>query len=266
MEEPNPIIPPSGYPSSQHKIRARGLVKTYIDRKTTTTAFEGLDFDVVLGEFLAIVGPSGCGKTSLLRTLAGLESATAGTLIIKDAHRPGAPNVAMVFQEHGLFPWMSLRRNIVFLLEQNPAIDASQRETIAASFLERVGLSQFSEYLPHAVSGGMRQRISLARAFAFDSDILLMDEPFIFLDFQTRIVLHKLLISLWEPGKKTVVFVTHDIEEAVMLADRIVVLSAHPGRIKQILTVDLPHPRDPIATRKHADYPRHVDAAMALLT
>ena len=247
------------------EIQAKGLGKTYRDRKTQTVAFEDVTLDIYRGEFLAIVGPSGCGKTSLLRALTGLEQPSCGAVAINRAQVTHTPPFAMVFQEHGLLPWMSLRRNILFMLEQNTAMASSQRATIADSYLAQVGLSEFSHYLPHAVSGGMRQRISLARAFAFESDILVMDEPFIYLDFQTRIILHRLLISLWQPNKKTVIFVTHDIEEAVMLADRVAVFSPHPGTIRQIVNIELAHPRDPITTRKQERYTEYVDEVMGLL-
>ena len=251
--------------NEKYEIRAQGLGKAFENKKTATVAFEQLDFDVRRGEFLAVVGPSGCGKTSLLRTLAGLEAPSSGTLTFEHGERDKPPVLAMVFQEHGLLPWMSLRRNISFVLEQNPAIDGTKRDAIADAYLERVGLSEFADYLPNAVSGGMRQRVSLARAFAFEPSILLMDEPFIFLDYQTRIVLHKLLLTLWEATGKTVVFVTHDIEEAVLLADRVLVLTSHPGRIKAMSSVSLPRPRDPGLTKKHADYQSQVDAIMAFL-
>jgi len=247
------------------EIRAQGLGKVFSDKKNTTTAFDGLEFEVLRGEFLAVVGPSGCGKTSLLRTLAGLEKPTHGTLTFAGDGGAQAPNIAMVFQEHGLLPWMSLRRNITFLLEQNRAMERTKLDIIANSYLERVGLAEFGDYLPHAVSGGMRQRVSLARAFAVEPNILLMDEPFIFLDYQTRITLHTLLLTLWEASGKTVVFVTHDIDESVLLADRVMILSAHPGRIRSVIDIALPRPRNPASTRKHMDYQRQVDGVMEVL-
>lgn len=222
------------------QIRARGLGKTFRQRGRKTPAYAGLDFAVAPGEFLCLLGPSGCGKTSLLRTLAGLEEPSSGELeMASDGAQ--APRVGMVFQEHGLFPWMTVRDNVRFLLEGEAPVgglDGRVEKAIAG-----VGLTDFAGYYPHQLSGGMCQRVSIARSFAGEPDILLMDEPFVFLDYQTRLALQALLLDLWRRQRSTVVFVTHDIEEAVLLADRILVLSPRPGRIQRELTVDIPRPR-----------------------
>ncbi len=245
-------------------IHAKQLSKVFQNHDKETSAYQELTFDVRPGEFFCILGPSGCGKTTLLRTLAGLEAATNGELqITSDSNQ--AADIAMVFQEHGLFPWMSLRNNIRFLLENNPRLTKRNLDTICDGYLQKVGLGQFANHFPHQASGGMRQRVSIARAFANEPNILLMDEPFVFLDFQTRLALQQLLLTIWNETKKTVVFVTHDIEEAVLLADRIMVMSSHPGKIKTFVDIDLPRPRDALTVRKQPEYHEHVDKLLALL-
>lgn len=234
------------------------LGKTFFAKGRATVAFEDLTFHINEGEFVCVLGPSGCGKTTLLRTIAGLESPSQGELVIQPARSSGHADIGMVFQEHGLFPWMSVRDNIRFLLENNPRLAGRDIDAIADEFIGLVGLSSFSDYLPHQLSGGMRQRVSIARSFANEPDILLMDEPFVFLDYQSRLNLQSLLLNIWQRTHKTVVFVTHDIEEAVLLADRILVMHAHPGKIKTIIEVGLPRPRDVLNTRKLAAYQQHV--------
>lgn len=245
-------------------IKARQLSKTFRDHGKETSAYQELTFDVKPGEFFCILGPSGCGKTTLLRTLAGLETATNGNLEIASDSSQEA-DIAMVFQEHGLFPWMSLRNNIRFLLENNPRLAERNLDTICDYYLKKIGLTSFSHHFPHQASGGMRQRVSIARAFANEPNILLMDEPFVFLDFQTRLALQQLLLAIWNETKKTVVFVTHDIEEAVLLADRIMVMSSHPGKIKTFVDIDLPQPRNALTVRQQPEYREHVDKLLALL-
>lgn len=210
-----------------------------------------MSFNVRAGEFVAILGPSGCGKSSLLRVIAGLDEQTSGDFhIAKNSHGQHS-EIAMIFQEHGLFPWMSLRRNIAFILENNARISADKVQGITEHYLHKVGLEKHADMYPHQVSGGMRQRISIARSFANNPDILLMDEPFVFLDFQSRMLLHELLLNIWQETGKTILFVTHDIEEAVLLADRVLVLSAHPGKLRKIEEVDIRRPRDLIEIRKN---------------
>lgn len=245
-------------------IRAKQLCKIFHGHDRETTAYQDLTFDIRPGEFFCILGPSGCGKTTLLRTLARLETASSGELQIASDSNHTA-DIAMVFQEHGLFPWMNLRNNIRFLLENNPRMDERNLDTICDGYLKKIGLSQFANHFPHQASGGMRQRVSIARAFANEPNILLMDEPFVFLDYQTRLALQQLLLGIWSETKKTVAFVTHDVEEAVLLADRIMLMSAHPGKIKTFVNIDLPRPRDVLTMRKQSAYRDYVDNILVLL-
>jgi NitT/TauT family transport system ATP-binding protein len=225
------------------KISVRGLTRRFVSRARTTVALDSVDLDIADGEFLCIVGPSGCGKTTLLRTLAGLESHDEGVVDITVAN-PDAVESSMVFQDHSIFPWMSVRDNVAFGLE---AQGVSKRERWAAvqPYIEQVGLGGFERALPYQLSGGMKQRVSIARAFATDPEILYMDEPFAALDEQTKLVLQEQLLRIWESTRKTVVYVTHSIDEAIILADRIVVMSARPGRIKDMIDVTsvVPRPR-----------------------
>lgn len=239
-------------------IEARQLDKTFHSDNRLSHAYKNLSFAVAAREFYCIVGPSGCGKSTLLRTVAGLEQATKGELDVN--HSQGKPSeIAMVFQEQGLFPWMSVQKNISFLLENNPRFAGSDIKAIAGEYLDKVALSRCADMYPHELSGGMRQRVSIARAFAVDPDILLMDEPFVFLDYQTRLVLVELLLQLWLQTHKTILFVTHDIEEAVLLADRVMIMSAHPGQVKEIINIDIDHPRDIFDIKKSPDYLDYVE-------
>jgi NitT/TauT family transport system ATP-binding protein len=190
----------------------------------------------------------------LLRVIAGLEKQTEGEVSIASNGSGAESKVAMIFQEHGLFPWMSLRKNIQFVLENNAQFDAVKIKETIQHYINKVGLEKHADLYPHQVSGGMRQRISIARSFANNPDILLMDEPFVFLDYQSRMSLHELLLEIWQESGKTVVFVTHDIEEAVLLADRVLVLSAHPGQIRKIELVEIDRPRDLIEVRKNPGF------------
>jgi NitT/TauT family transport system ATP-binding protein len=212
-----------------------------------------------------VLGPSGCGKTTLLRTIAGLETPTEGELFIASAQNDLSADIGMIFQDQGLFPWMTVYRNLAFILENNAGIAKAAIPDIVTEFLTKVGLEKFSHYYPHQLSGGMKQRVSIARGFATRPEILLMDEPFVFLDFQTRLYLHALLLSLWQAQQKTVVFVTHDIEEAVLLADRIIVMTARPGTIKQIIDLELERPRDIFSVRESPDYLKYVHVITELL-
>jgi len=239
--------------------------RTFFRKEQQTIAYENLTFQIAQGEFFCILGPSGCGKTSLLRTIAGLETATSGELNIQPLNSSRPATIGMIFQEHGLFPWMTARHNIRFLLENNAHMAGRDLDAIVNEFINLVGLTKFADYFPHQLSGGMRQRISIARSFANEPDILLMDEPFVFLDYQTRCALHGLLLEIWQHKKKTLVFVTHDIEEAVFLADRVLVMSPHPGTIKTIVDINLPRPREFLALRKLSAYQDKVSELMELL-
>ena len=234
-------------------IVADKLSKRFVSDAQTLVAFQEVSFQIARGELYCIIGPSGCGKTTLLRTIAGLEDPSSGTLRIHGKQN-GGTQIGMVFQEQGLFPWMSVYSNIAFLLSNNRKFSKADIPRITDDYLKKVGLSKFARLYPHQLSGGMRQRVSIARSFAMDPEILLMDEPFVFLDYQTRLSLQELLLSLWQQTQKTIVFVTHDIEEAVLLADRLLVMTAHPGRVQRVIVNQVARPRDVIASRQHPLY------------
>ena len=212
------------------------------------TALKDISLEAGNHEFLCIVGPSGCGKSTLLDLIDGLARPTGGEIRIDGQRidRPG-PDRAMVFQAPGLLPWRTVRGNIAFAVEAVAASDRARRDELMggiASLVDLVGLTGFEDFLPGALSGGMRQRVNLARALAVDPRILLMDEPFANLDAQTRDLMQIELLRIWQAQRKTVVFVTHNIQEAVFLGDRVIVLAARPGRIQRIVPIDLPRPRD----------------------
>jgi NitT/TauT family transport system ATP-binding protein len=222
------------------KVRLRGVKKHFYVRGRQIDALAGLDLEIGRGEFFCIVGPSGCGKTTLLRILAGLERQSSGTIeVARDAVETGdhrKPLNAMVFQEQSIFPWMSVRDNVAFGLKAQ-GVGKSERYRIVDPYIRTVGLAGFEDALPHQLSGGMKQRVSIARAFANDPEILLMDEPFAALDEQTKLILQAELLRIWDETRKTVLYVTHSIDEAIVLADRILVMSARPGRIKEIVDI-----------------------------
>lgn len=228
------------------KITARGVEKTFETTGGPVHALHDFDLEVARGEFVCIVGPSGCGKSTFLRILADLEPATGGELAI---HREdeARPSNNVVFQEYAIFPWKTVRQNVVFGLQMR-GVGRRERDAVADRWLERVGLARFADAWPSQLSGGMKQRVSIARALANDPEVLLMDEPLGALDAQTRLTLQEEILRLWEETGKTVVYVTHSLEEAVLLGDRVVVMTAHPGTIKTILPVDLPRPRGIEAT------------------
>jgi NitT/TauT family transport system ATP-binding protein len=222
-------------------IEIAGLRREYASGQGSVVALDDVDLSIAPGEFVCIVGPSGCGKSTLLRILAGLDRQSSGQIRV-NADGWAVEN-AMVFQDSGLFPWMSVEKNVRFGLDTRgvPASEANPRVDAA---LKLVGLTKFRRHYPHQLSGGMRQRTAIARAFVTDPAMLLMDEPFAALDAQNRVILQAELVRLWEQTGKTVIYVTHSIEEALLLGDRTVVMTAQPGRIKQIIDVPFPHPRD----------------------
>lgn len=207
------------------------------------TALQPTTLAIADNEFVTILGPSGCGKSTLLRMIAGLDRPTTGQIRLdgKMVEGPGADR-GMVFQSYTLFPWLTVAENIAFGLNEKGMAEAEQR-AIVADYVEKVGLRGFENHYPKQLSGGMQQRTAIARALANDPGVLLLDEPFGALDNQTRALMQELLLGIWEREQKTVIFVTHDIEEAIFLATRCLVMSARPGRIKADLTIDLPHPR-----------------------
>ena len=247
-----PQGPLSPQPTGSNKIVLRGVKKRFSVGPLRIDALEGIDLEVRAGEFFCIVGPSGCGKTTLLRILAGLETKSAGKIeIARETLRSGTaarPLNSMVFQEQSIFPWKSVRDNVAFGLKAR-GFSRRERYEIAEAYIRKVGLAGFEHALPHQLSGGMKQRVSIARAFANDPELMLMDEPFAALDEQTKLVLQAELLRIWEEARKTVVYVTHSIDEAIVLADRILVMSARPGRIKDIIDIGAIFPR-----------PRHVDS------
>jgi NitT/TauT family transport system ATP-binding protein len=218
------------------------IAKTYASTNGRVTALQNLDLRVGSHEFLCIVGPSGCGKTTLLKLIAGIQTPSMGSIEFESPSPKQAPRCAMVFQDHGLFPWMTVLDNAAFGLEAQ-GIPAAERRQKADYWLKKLGLDRFSGNYPHELSGGMRQRAALGRAFLVDSPILLMDEPFSALDAQTRLLLQTELLHCWAEKRQTVVYVTHDIDEAIMLGDRILVMSRRPGRILDEYRVPLSRPR-----------------------
>lgn len=206
-------------------------------------ALQDVSLHVAENEFVCIVGPSGCGKSTFLRIIAGLETSGAGNVMFRDRKvtRPDR-QIGMVFQEYSLFPWLSVLENVAMGLKF-AGVAKKRRQTVAAQFLEVVGMSDFASAYPHELSGGMRQRVAIARAFANDPQLMLMDEPFGSLDAHTRILLQKELLRIWQTHKKTVVFVTHSVDEAIYLADRIVIMATRPGRVAEIIPVAMERPR-----------------------
>ncbi|MCF8475933.1 MAG: ABC transporter ATP-binding protein [Pseudolabrys sp.] len=225
-------------------LRINGLHKEFVAANGTVEALRGVNITINKGDFICLLGASGCGKSTLLRIIAGFEKATRGSVAVygTEVDRPG-PDRGMVFQDYALFPWLTVRDNISF----GPRQRGVPTPTVVKEtdrFLDMVGLADFADRYPHQLSGGMKQRVAIARVLANDTDILLMDEPFGALDALTRSKLQEELIDIWKATKLTVIFVTHSVEEAIVLADQVVVMTAGPGRIDCQLDIDLPRPRD----------------------
>jgi NitT/TauT family transport system ATP-binding protein len=225
-------------------IRIRDLRKVF----GQLIAIDGVSLDIAPGEFFMIVGPSGCGKTTLLRILAGLDSVTSGAIEIETPHSQRPVN-SMIFQGDSIFPWMTVWDNAAYGLKMRRVPSSTVKEVVG-HYLARTGLTRFAKYYPHQLSGGMRQRVSIARAFANDPEILLMDEPFSALDAQNKLLLQEELLHIWEEHKKTVVFITHSVDEAVFLGDRIMVMTAQPGKVKTFVPVPLARPRNIMELQK----------------
>ncbi|MEH2482666.1 NitT/TauT family transport system ATP-binding protein [Nitrobacteraceae bacterium AZCC 2146] len=230
------------------KISLRDVTR----RHGANLALDRITLDIPASTFFVVVGPSGCGKTTLLRMLAGLDAPTEGEIRIANP-QPGHPQNAMVFQGDSLFPWMTVWENAAYGLKMRNVASARITEVVG-HYLNKTGMYGARALYPHQLSGGMRQRVSIARAFANDPDILLMDEPFSALDEQNKTLLHEELLRIWEETRKTVVFITHSVDEAVTLGDRIMVMTAGPGRIKTIVNVDLPRPRNVVELRHTPAY------------
>jgi NitT/TauT family transport system ATP-binding protein len=231
-----------GSPTNGYKLRAAQLGVTYARDGNSVAALEGINLDIQDGEFICVVGPSGCGKSTLLNTMGGFLAPTTGSVSIDgEAVRGPDPRRILVFQERGVFPWLTVEGNIGFGLSKLPA---AEREKRIAHYVQLVRLQGFEHAYPSDLSGGMRQRLQVARALAVNPDILLLDEPFGALDSITRVIMRGELLRIWQTERRTIVCVTHDIDEAVQLADRVVVLSSRPAKIQEILTIDIPHPRN----------------------
>lgn len=225
-----------------YKLRAQRLGVVYERDGTRVSALEGINLDIRDGEFICVVGPSGCGKSTLLNVMGGFLSPTSGSVTI-DGEKVTGPDQRriLVFQERGVFPWLTVEGNIGFGLAK---LSRAEREQRIAHYVQLVRLQGFEHTYPSDLSGGMRQRLQVARALAVNPDILFLDEPFGALDSITRVIMRGELLRIWQTERRTIVFVTHDIDEAVQLADRVVVLSSRPAKIQEVLPIDIPHPRN----------------------
>jgi ABC-type nitrate/sulfonate/bicarbonate transport system ATPase subunit len=224
------------------KLRAQHVDMVFARDGKNTAVLDNINLDVRDGEFICLVGPSGCGKSTLLNIMGGFLSPTRGSVLIDGEVVQGPePRRIFVFQERGVFPWLTVQENVGFGLFK---LSQAEREQRVAHYIKMVGLEGFEEAYPSELSGGMKQRVEVARAFAVNPDMLYLDEPFGALDSITRLIMRGELLRIWEAERKTVIFVTHDIDEAVQLADRVVVLSARPANIQRIVNIDIPHPRD----------------------
>ena len=225
------------------KLKIDNVVKEYNGNKGKTVALNGVSLDIKENEFICVVGPSGCGKSTLLNIIAGLLEPTSGAVYLDGKKIEGTGvERGVVFQGYALFPWRTVLKNVMFGLEMK-RMPKDQAEEIAKKYIKAVGLEGFEHAYPKELSGGMRQRVAIARAYAADPEVLLLDEPFGALDAQTRVQLQSELLNTWEHEKKTCFFITHDVDEAIILAQRVIIMSARPGRIKKIVDIDIPYPR-----------------------
>jgi NitT/TauT family transport system ATP-binding protein len=244
-----------------NSVRVEAVSKRYEGEGGPIQALDGVAFDVADGEFVCLVGPSGCGKTTLFRIIAGLDATTDGEVYLGGDRVEGpTPDMGVVFQEYHLFPWRTVRGNVAFGLEKQDIPEAKRRKRVD-ELVELVGLEGFEDSYPKALSGGMKQRVAIARALAADPTLLLLDEPFGAVDAQTRAMLQRELLEIWEQTGKTILFVTHDVEEAITLADRIVVMAKEPGRVQEIVEVELSRPR----SRSDADFGDHYEHVLDLI-
>jgi len=240
-------------------LEIKGVAKRFRGRDATVTALDLIDLTVRTGEFLTIVGPSGCGKSTLLNLISGLVSPSEGVLLFNGKPVTGVSRqIGYITQSDNLFPWRSLRDNVAFPLEL-AGVSRAERNARADAWIERVGLGGFASAYPHELSGGMRQRGNIARTLIYEPEVILMDEPFGPLDAQTRIKLQAQLLSLWERARGTVIFITHDLTEAIGLADRVALMSARPGRLVRVEDVSIPRPRDIYHIHDNGDFRRLYD-------
>ena len=225
------------------KLKIDNVYKEYQGRNGKTIALNGVSLDIKENEFICVVGPSGCGKSTLLNIIAGLLEPTSGTVSLDGKVIEGTGvERGVVFQQYALFPWRTVLKNVMFPLEMKK-VPKAEAEAIARKYIKSVGLEGFEKSFPKELSGGMKQRVAIARAYAANPEVLLLDEPFGALDAQTRVQLQSELLETWEKERKTCFFITHDVDEAVILAQRVIIMSARPGRIKKIVDIDIPYPR-----------------------
>jgi ABC-type nitrate/sulfonate/bicarbonate transport system ATPase subunit len=244
------------------KVVVHGLTKEYVTDQGSVRALGGVNLEVRDREFFGVIGPTGCGKTTLLHIIARLETPSTGTVEFVGEQRTRSP-VSMVFQDAALMPWRTVEENVPLGAEFRNE-EPSVYKRISRFFLEVVRLLDFAGARPHELSGGMKQKVAIARALANDPEVILMDEPFANLDAQTRLIMREELLRIWERDKKTVILVTHNIEEAVMLCDRIAVMSARPGLIKEVVTVDIPRPRT-MKSMRDPDFAKCIEEIWGLL-
>lgn len=226
------------------KVSIQGVQKKYHTRKGDVIALSGVDFDIRENEFICVIGPSGCGKSTLLNIIAGLLEPTSGQILVDGKPIKGTgTDRGVVFQQYALFPWLTVKKNVEFGLKLK-GMSKEECDEVAMKYLRMVDLEKFADSYPKELSGGMKQRVAIARAYAMNPQVLLMDEPFGALDAQTRTQLQSELLKAWQEENKTCFFVTHDIEEAIVLATKVVIMSARPARIKEVVDIDIPYPRD----------------------
>ena len=226
------------------KVEIKDVIKRFQTRNGVVTALNGVNLSIKDKEFVCVVGPSGCGKSTLLNMIGGLDKPSSGQILVDGQEVDGpSPRRGSGFQQYALFPWLTVEKNVQFGLKLQGA-SKEKMEEITAKYLKVVGLENFAKSYPKELSGGMKQRVAIARAYAVNPEVLLMDEPFGALDAQTRVQLQTELLNTWEQEQKTCFFITHDVEEAIILAQRVIIMSARPGRVKDIVEIDIPYPRD----------------------
>ena len=250
----------AGNSSGDVIVKIDHVEKIYQGRSGEVVALNGVDMEIRENEFVCVVGPSGCGKSTLLNIIAGLERPTSGRVCVKgkEVVNPGSER-GVIFQQYALFPWLTVKKNVKFGLKLR-GVKEPELSAIADKYIRLVGLEEFGDSYPKELSGGMKQRVAIAKAYAVNPEILLMDEPFGALDAQTRTQLQTELLETWEKEKKTCFFITHDVEEAIILAQRVVIMSARPGRVKEIVPVNIPYPRtqETKMTKEFLDLKVHV--------